>query len=538
MTINRERSSAYIYMYHGVLRVAAATLLGSLLACTADRAAPPHTDLQGQSISELQAALQSGATTSEALVRAYLDRIEALDRNGPELRAVISLNPDAIEQARALDRERQERGARGSLHGIPILVKDNIESADPIATTAGSLALASNITRRDAPVIANLRAAGAIILGKANLSEWANFRSEHSISGWSAVGGFTKNPHVLDRSPCGSSSGSAVAVAAGYAPASVGTETDGSITCPAAMNGVVGLKPTLGLLSAQRIVPIAHSQDTAGPFGTDVRDAAIMLDAMVGQAPACDGPVPGCKRADYLGALAADSLHGRRIGVLRFEHPRQPQIAPVYDEALNVLREAGATLIEVEAPAMDAIYAAEDVVLHVEFKADLNAYLETLPDIVQTRSLEQLIAFNQSEPRELHWFGQEVFLKSNATAGVHDDSYLQALALSKRAAGPDGIERLLREHDLDLLVAPTTGTAWRIDLVNGDQFPGSFSTLPAVSGYPHLTVPMGEVQRLPLGLSFIGPAWSEAKLLGAGYAFEARAKRALKASFLPSIESP
>ncbi len=524
-------------MYHAALRFAAAALLGSLLACTGERASIPHEELQGRSISELQVALRSGTTTSEALVRAYLARIEALDRKGPELRAIISLNPDAVEQARALDRERQERGARGPLHGIPILVKDNIESADPTATTAGSLALASNITRRDAPVIANLRAAGAIILGKANLSEWANFRSEHSISGWSAVGGFTKNPHVLDRSPCGSSSGSAAAIAAGYAPASVGTETDGSITCPAAMNGVVGLKPTLGLLSAQRIVPIAHSQDTAGPFGTSVLDVAIMLDAMVGPTPACDGPVPGCRKDDYLGALAADSLHGKRIGVLRFKHPRQPQIAPIYDDALQVLREAGATLVEVDEPEMDAIHAAEDIVLHVEFKADLNAYLETLPDTVETRSLEQLIAFNQTEPQELRWFGQEVFLKSNATAGVHDDRYLQALALSKRAAGPDGIDRLLREHDLDLLVAPTTGTAWRIDLVNGDQFPGSFSTLPAVSGYPHLTVPMGEVQKLPLGLSFIGPAWSEAELLGAGYAFEARAKLALRASFLPSIES-
>ncbi len=536
MSINRSGSKALIYMRLGSL-IPVVLLLCALGSCTSERETAPHAELQGESIAQLQAALDEGATTSEELVRAYLERIEALDRNGPALGAVISLNPDAIEQAKALDRERKEHGARGPLHGIPILLKDNIESADEMPTTAGSLALASNITRRDAPIVANLRAAGAIILGKTNLSEWANFRSEHSISGWSAVGGFTKNPHVLDRSPCGSSSGSAVAVAAGFAPASVGTETDGSVTCPAAMNGVVGLKPTLGLLSAQRIVPIAHSQDTAGPFGTNVRDVALLLDAMVGDAPACDGSLIGCARGDYLGVLKREALQGKRIGVLRFKNPRQPQIAPVYDKALAVLRDAGATLIEVDEPEMDAIYAAEDTVLHYEFKADLNAYLESLPDAVKTRSLEQLIAFNAAEPREMQWFAQEIFVKSNATAGVHDQSYLRALAESKRAAGAEGIDRLLSEHDLDLLVAPTTGTAWRIDLVNGDQFPGSFTTLPAVSGYPHLTVPMGEVQKLPLGLSFIGPAWSEAELLGAGYAFEARAKLALKASFFPSIEA-
>lgn len=535
MRRSRTRASTFIYMSVWCVHAAFAAALLALAGCDRDRSLP-HEDLQGRPIAQLQAALESGAITSEALVRQALARIEALDRRGPALGAVISLNPQALEQAKALDRERAERGARGPLHGIPILIKDNIETADPIATTAGSLALAHNVTARDAPIVANLRTAGAVVLGKANLSEWANFRSEHSISGWSAVGGFTKNPHVLDRSPCGSSSGSAVAVAAGYVPASVGTETDGSITCPAAMSGVVGLKPTLGLLSARHIVPIAHSQDTAGPFGTNVHDVTVMLDAMVGSTPACQSKLPACRRDDYIGALAADALQGKRIGVLHFEHPRQPQIGPIYERALEILRAAGARLVDVREPDMKRIYAAEDIVLHVEFKTDLNAYLRTLPESVAPRSLTDLIAFNAAEPRELRWFGQEIFVKSNATEGLDDEVYLEALAASKLAAGPHGIDRLLAEHELDLLVAPTTGTAWRIDLVNGDHFPGSFSTLPAVAGYPHLTVPMGDVQGLPLGISFIGPAWSEATLLAAGFAFELRAERPPKAAFVPSIE--
>lgn len=511
--------------------------LALLVGCAKDEAAVPHPELIGQSITHLQAAIESGDTSSEALVQAYLARIEALDKNGPRLGSVIATNPDALEQARTLDRERKEGRLRGPLHGIPILIKDNIETADPMPTTAGSLALADNVTNRDAPLVANLRAAGAIILGKANLSEWANFRSEHSVSGWSAIGGFTKNPHVLDRSPCGSSSGSAVAVAAGLVTASIGTETDGSITCPASMNGIVGLKPTVGLLSAQHIVPIAHSQDTAGPMGITVRDVAIVLDAMVGSEAACEPPAQNCRRGDYLGALSHDALAGKRIGVLRFEHPRQPQIAPVYEKALRQLRDAGATLIDLKEPEMGPIYEAEDRVLHVEFKAHLNEYLATLPDTVSHRTLADLIEFNRNESRELAWFGQEIFVKANATAGLDDPEYRQALETAKRRAGAEGIDRMLAENKLDFIVAPTTGTAWRIDLINGDHFPGFFSTLPAVSGYPHLTVPMGEVQGLPLGLSFIGPAWSEDRLLAAGFAFEHLARVSIHPKFVPSIEA-
>jgi amidase len=484
---------------------------------------------------ELRAELDEGKTTSVALVQAYLERIEAIDRNGPRVRSVLALNPDALAQAKALDAELKEKGARGPLHGIPILIKDNIESADPLPTTAGSLALVENMTRQDAPIVANLRAAGAVILGKTNLSEWANFRSEQSVSGWSGIGGLTKNPHVLDRSPCGSSAGSGAAIAASLAAASVGTETDGSIVCPASMNGVVGLKPTQGLLSGQRIVPIAHSQDTAGPMGMTVRDVAAMLDAMVGKEPACDPPAQDCKRADYLAALSTNGLQGKRFGVLRFKPPsRQPQVDPIYEQALKVIRDAGAELVEIETPDMGPIYEAEDLVLHTEFKVDLNKYLETTPAGVKSRSLEALIAFNDANQRELALFGQEIFKKANATNA--DDKYTEALALSKRLAGPEGLGKLLAANNVELLIAPTAGTPWRIDTVNGDQFPGSFSTLPAVSGYPHLTVPMGTYHNLPVGISFIGAPWTEDKILAAGYTYEQSAKVNVKAKFLPSID--
>lgn len=510
-----------------------ATAAVSVLLACASAVGAPHEELLGKPLAELKRDLDSGATTSEALVKAYVARIDAIDRNGPKIRSVLTLNPEALAQARTLDAERK-RGVRGALHGVPILLKDNIESADRMPTTAGSLALASNVTGRDAPIVANLRAAGAVILGKTNLSEWANFRSEQSISGWSGLGGLTKNPHVLDRSPCGSSAGSGASVAAGLAAASVGTETDGSITCPSSMNGLVGLKPTLGLLSGQRIVPISHSQDTAGPMTLTVRDAAIMLDAMVGKQPACEPPAQNCKRADYVGALTSASLRGKRIGVLRFKPSGQPQIDPLYERALQVVRDSGAELVEIDTPEMGPIYEAEDLVLHAEFKVDLNKYLQTLPATVKTRSLAAIIQFNETSKRELALFGQDIFKKAQATAA--DQKYRDALATSKRLAGAEGIGRLLTQHNVELLIAPTAGTAWRIDISNGDQFPGSFSTLPAVSGYPHLTVPMGTYRNLPVGISFIGAPWSEDKLLAAAYVYEQAAKVNVKARFLPTIE--
>jgi amidase len=500
-------------------------------ACSA---APPVMD---RSIGELRKDMDAGRTTSVALVKAYLARIEAIDKRGPRLQSVLTLNPDALAQAQALDDELRQRGARGPLHGIPILLKDNIESADPMPTTAGSLALARNLTGRDAPVVANLRAAGAVILGKTNLSEWANFRSDHSISGWSGVGGLTKNPHVLDRSACGSSAGSGAATAASLAAAAVGTETDGSITCPAALNGIVGLKPTVGLLSGQYIVPIAHSQDTAGPIARSVADAAVMLAAMVGDPSACKARAADCKTADYVGALSTQALRDKRVGVLHFTEGRWPQIDPIYAQALDVLRAAGATLIDVATPDTSRVGAAESIVLRTEFKADLNAYLAATPAGVSTRDLTQLIEFNSKTAAETVLFGQETFIKANATQGLDDPAYQAALADSRRLAGPEGLLRILKEQQLDFLVAPSSGTAWRIDIVNGDQFPGSFSTLPAVAGYPHLTVPMGVLQDLPLGISFIGAPWSEAQLLAAGYAFEQKTKARVTPKFRESVET-
>jgi amidase len=497
-------------------------------------AEPPET----RSLSELRRDLDSGATTSVALVQAFTERISAIDKQGPRLRAIIAINPRALAQAKALDQELRSKGRpRGPLHGIPVLLKDNIESADPMPTTAGSLALIDNVTGRDAPIVANLRAAGAIILGKANLSEWANFRSENSISGWSAVGGLTKNPYVLDRTPCGSSAGSAVAVAAALVPVSVGTETDGSIVCPAAMNGVVGLKPTLGLLSGKHIVPIARSQDTAGPMATNVKDVALLLGALVGDTPACDPPSAGCSKSDYTQGLVPNALHNKRIGVMRFEPGRNDKLAPVYERALAHLRAAGATLIEVQRPNLDRMHAAEEIVLNAEFKVGINAYLASTPAKVRTRNLAQLIEFNRQTPMELALFGQDVFEKANAMPSLTDSNYVSARADSKRIAGIEGLSRLLAEHKLDLIVAPTTGVAWRIDVVNGSRFPGSFSSMPAVAGYPHLTVPMGELQGLPLGLSFIGAPWSEDLLLAAGFAFEQRAQARFAPKFIPSLEA-
>lgn len=516
--------------------VAQAASLLLLIASLPTLAAEPVSDTR--TISELRRDLDSGATTSVALVQAFMQRIGAIDQQGPQLRAIISVNPQALAQAKALDQARQAGGRpRSLLHGIPVLLKDNIESADPMPTTAGSLALIDNVTGRDAPIVANLRAAGAIILGKANLSEWANFRSRSSISGWSAVGGLTKNPYVLDRTPCGSSAGSAVAVAAGMAPVSVGTETDGSIVCPAAINGIVGLKPTLGLLSGKYIVPIARSQDTAGPMATNVRDVALLLGALVGDTPACDPPSVGCSKSDYTKGLVPTALNNKRIGVLRFEPGRNDKLTPVYDRALAHLQAAGATLVEIQQPDLDRMYAAEETVLNAEFKVGINAYLASTPAKVRTRNLTQLIEFNRRTPAELALFGQDILEKSSAMPSLSDATYTSARADSKRIAGNEGLLRLLAEHKLDLIVAPTTGAAGRIDMVNGLRSSGSSSSMPAVAGYPHLTVPMGEIQGLPVGLSFIGVPWSEDQLLAAGFAFEQRAQARFAPKFIPSLEA-
>jgi amidase len=455
----------------------------------------------------------------------------------PLIHAVLSLDPTALTQARAIDRRRE---ARGMLYGYAILLKDNIEADGPLPTTAGSMALLGNITHRDAPLVARLRTADAVILGKTNLSEWANIRSNASISGWSAVGGQTRNPYALDRNPCGSSAGSAAAVAAGEVKAAIGTETDGSITCPAAVNGVVGLKPTVGLVSRTRIVPISHSQDTAGPIAIDVATAARVLSAIAGSDPADPATNDADAHiADYLAALKPDALKGARIGVLRFATGWSAATDKVFDQALATLKAQGATLVEInELKDRDKIGEAEVLVLNTELKADLNAYLATTPPTVKTRTLADLIAFDAAHAdRELTLFGQETFVKAETTKGLNDPAYQAARATSQRIAGRDGIDAMLNANHLDALVSPTMAPAWKIDAANGDQIGGAGAGgLAAVAGYPHLTVPMGAVMNLPVGLSIIGPAWSEARLLAYGYAYEQAAKVTVTPRFLPSIE--
>jgi len=525
-------------MGNRVLRALA--FVATALAVTAHLkpvSAAPY-DVEEKSIATLQADLTSGATTSEALVQAYLDRIARIDRAGPALRSVLALNPHAMEDARALDAERRAGKPRGPLHGIPILVKDNIETSDPIPTTAGSLALVQNMTGRDAPLVARLRAGGAIILGKTNLSEWANIRSSQSISGWSAVGGLTRNPYALDRNACGSSSGSGAAGAASLAAATIGTETDGSITCPASINGLVGIKPTVGLVSRTYVVPISHTQDTAGPMARGVADVALLLTLMAGSDPADPATKDADERkANYVAALDANALKGKRIGVLSFLSGYHAATDAAFAQAIDELKAAGAEIVGIKNfPHLEKINEAELVVLLSDLKTDLNAYLADLPRAVAVRSLDDVVAFNARTPAEMALFGQELFLQAQQTKGPADAAYRKAAALAKRMAGREGIDRLLKQHKLDALVAPTGGPAWTTDVVTGDHFLGAASTLPAVAGYPHITVPMGEVQGLPVGISFIGPAWSESKLIGMAYAFEQRTHARKAPRYLQSVE--
>jgi amidase len=488
----------------------------------------------GYLLAAVSLAGQTAAPTAESAAQEAIARVQAID---PKIHAVLALDPTAMDQARAMDRRP---GPHGLLYGYAILIKDNIETDGPLATTAGSMALLANVTHRNAPIVARLRAADAVILGKTNLSEWANIRSSASISGWSAVGGQTRNPFALDRDPCGSSSGSGAAVAAGEVEAAIGTETDGSITCPAAINGVVGLKPTVGLVSRTRIVPISHSQDTAGPIAVDVETAARVLRAIAGSDP----DDPATKEADahvsdYLAALKPGALNGARIGVLRFATGWSESTDKVFEQALSLLKAQGAILVDIkELKDREKIGEAESLVLNTELKVDLNAYLASTPAKVQTRTLADVIAFNQAHAdRELGLFGQDTFVKAEKTKGLNDPDYIAARANALRIAGRDGIDAMLAKDHLDALVCPTMPPAWKIDAVNGDQIGGAGAgQLPAVAGYPHLTVPMGSVTGLPVGLSFIGPAWSEARLLGLGYAYEHAANQRTKPRFLPSIE--
>lgn len=491
---------------------------------------PPLPDIAGKDAATLQAEMTAGSIDSQLITSIYLDRILKIDDNGPKLNAVIATFPDALAEARRLDAERREGKVRSPLHGIPVLLKDNIEAAGPVPTTAGSLALKDNVTGRDAPLVARLREAGAVILGKTNLSEWANIRSNNSTSGWSAVGGLTKNPYALDRNTCGSSAGSGAAMAASLAALTVGTETDGSITCPSGLNGVVGFKPTVGLVSRTFIVPISHSQDTAGPMTLSVRDAAAMLSIIAGSDPADPATAEAdAHKTDFAAALSPDALRGKRIGVLRDRIGSRADIAALFDAALLQIADLGATIVEIKdsQSGIEGLGDAEFEVLMTELKADMNAYLASLPAREGPKNLADLIAFNKAHPEELRWFDQSLFELAETRGGLDSPAYLAAKAKAARLAGPEGIDKLLKDHGVDLLVGVTNGPAWTSDLVNGDHYTGpSVSDLPAVAGYPHLTVPMGAIEGLPVGLSFIGPKWSDGTVLAAGHAYEqASAKR-------------
>ena len=501
--------------------------------------AAPHFDLSEATIADLTGRMQSGQDTAVSLTRKYLGRIEGFDKHTTN--AVIERNSDALRIAADLDRERKQKGVRGPLHGIPVLIKDNIDTADRMSTTAGSLALEGSIALRDAFIVQRLRAAGAVILGKTNLSEWANYRSSHSVSGWSGRGGQTHNPFALDRNPCGSSSGSGAGVSANLCAVAIGTETDGSIVCPASMNGVVGIKPTVGLLSRTGIIPISASQDTAGPMARTVRDAAILLGALTGSDPR--DPVTtqsnGHVEKDYTTFLNANGLRGARLGVARKFMGSNSEVDRLIEAAIALMKQQGAEIVDpADLTSSDHdMSQAEGLILSYEFKAGVNAYLANLAPGGRVKTLADLIAFNeQHSEREMPWFGQETFLKAQARGPLSEQIYLDALATSKKLSREQGIDAVVARHRVDAIIAPTAGPSWVIDWVNGDFDTGGCSTPAAVAGYPHLTVPAGFYQGLPVGLSFFGPAWSEPKLLALAYAYEQASKMRREPKLLSTVQ--
>jgi len=502
---------------------------------------PDDFELHEVTILQLQQHLQTGKYTSEQLVDSYLKRIQELDKNGPALNSIIEINPDAPAIARQIDQERKSGKIRGPLHGIPVLIKDNISTSDKMLTTVGSLALSFFPALQDAFIVSRLREAGAILLGKTNLSEWANFRSTHSSSGWSARGGQTHNPYVLDRNPCGSSSGSGVAVSANLCVAAIGTETDGSIVCPSSVNGIVGIKPTLGLWSRSGIIPIAHSQDTAGPMTRSVTDGAIMLGLLTGidRLDAASRDSVGKFQKDYSQYLDADGLKNARIGIARNFFGFHEKVDRLMEEAIGIMRTLGAKVFDpANIDTAKEIDKYEFDVLLYEFKADLNHYLSTLPPSVNSRNLKDLIAFNEANrAKEMPWFGQEIFISAEEKGPLTDKAYTEALANLKRLAGKEGIDATLQKYNLDAIIAPTGGPAWNTDWVNGDHFSGGSSSPAACAGYPAITVPAGFVHGLPVGITFMGTAWSEPMLIKLAFAFEQATKFRKAPGFIPSIQS-
>jgi len=497
-------------------------------------------DLDEKTVGELSDGMATGRYTSRALTESYLARIDAVDRHGPMLKCVIEVNPDAMDLADSLDKERKAKGPRGPLHGIPVLIKDNIDTADRMATTAGSLALVGSKVAEDAFLVKQLRSAGAVIMGKTNLSEWANIRSNHSTSGWSGRGGLTRNPYALDRNTSGSSSGSAAAVAASLCAVAVGTETDGSIVSPSSINGIVGIKPTVGLISRSGVIPIAHSQDTAGPMARSVRDAALLLGALTGadDNDAASASSAGKSLRDYVSHLEPKALRGARIGVVRKYFGFLDKVDNVISDALGVLKDLGAVLVD---PAdIETIGKFDDSELNVllyELKADLNAYLAKLGPSAPVHTLKEIIDFNErNKATEMPYFSQELFLKAEAKGPLTSKEYIDALDNDHRMARTEGIDAVMDKHNLDALVAPTDSPAWLTDLIDGDHFLGGSSSAAAVAGYPSITVPAGFVFGLPIGISFFGRAWSEPKLIGFAYAFEQATKHRKGPRFLTSAE--
>jgi amidase len=521
----------------GVKLPAAGPPLG---AAPAAPPAPAPFELEEVTAVQLQAGMASGRWTSRLIVEQYLERIAALDRAGPSLHAIIETNPDAVSLAEALDRERAAGRTRGPLHGVPVLLKDNIDTADRMTTTAGSLALEGSVPLRDSHVAERLRAAGAVLLAKANLSEWANIRSSHSSSGWSARGGQCRNPYVLDRNPCGSSSGSAAGVSANLGAVAVGTETDGSIVCPAGANGVVGIKPTVGLVSRAGIVPISHTQDTAGPLCRTVADAAALLTAMAGTdaRDRATAAAAGHVAPDYTRFLDPAALRGARIGVPREKFFGYSDVTDrLAAAALDAMRGAGAVIVDpADIPHAGTYDDAELEVLLYELKADLNAYLAALGPAAPVRTLADVIAFNErARAREMPYFGQELFVRAQAKGPLTSPGYRKALRDCRRLSRTLGIDAVMTRHRLDALVAPTGNPAWPTDPVNGDHFTGSSSTPAAVAGYPSVSVPMGDAWGLPVNLSFIGRAWSEPVLIRLAYAFEQITMHRKAPRFLPTL---